>query len=118
MNPETNFTPQIIDRGDQFSVDNSALMIERTSTEPRCESSFKPSCSCKAVKIDGPFVRSVVSGETALARPRPGNAGIAAPSKRIEVQVACQAGFIKTGLSSIGVRSMMSVAIVTDPAFT
>ena len=55
--------------GSQSGVGRSARSMTKTSTGPLCESSFSPSCSCSAVKMDGPSVGTPIA-------PRVGDSGV------------------------------------------
>ena len=52
----------------QSGVGRSSLSITSTSTGARCASSFRPSCSCMAVKSDGPLVSGDCSGVNSSSR--------------------------------------------------
>ena len=64
QNPEhpSNPAPWTMDQctpQDQSGVGGSTRSITNTSTSPRDDSSFSPSCSCSAVKMDGWLVSVV-----------------------------------------------------------
>src|SRR5580692_1003719 len=60
-----DFWPAFLDEGRQFSEGFSTLSMTMVSPGPLAPSSFKPSCSCNAVKIEG-AVGSPGSSSSAL----------------------------------------------------